>query len=192
MVTYDVDWIDATRNRHVPARIYAPADLTSTAPVIVFSHGLGNSKEGYSYLGEHWASHGYVSIHPDHPGADVEVTRHGLWHLYLAGFDRAFWTTLPEDDHFVIDQVVRGNLPEALRGHVDTTRIGVAGHRSPIHRAASAVSASRPTMPDLPAWMAILIGVPKRRSHASIARWLDSAYFQAMSGRFDPYSIGTS
>src|SRR5947209_8130565 len=130
--TYEVTWRDEARQRTIAAKIYAPVwrGLSSPPPfpVIVFSHGLGNSKEGYSYLGEHWASHGYVSIHPDHPGADVEVTRHGLWHLYLAGFDRAFWTTLPEDDHFVIDQVVRGNLPEALRGHVDTTRIGVAGH----------------------------------------------------------------
>gem|GEM_PF-332756 len=125
-------WRDDVRHRTIAAKIYAPVwrgvSSPQPFPVIVFSHGLGNSKEGYSYLGEHWASHGYISVHPDHPGADAEVTKHGLWHLYRAGFDRGFWTTVPEDDRFVIDQVVEGNLPEALRGHVDTTRIGIAGH----------------------------------------------------------------
>ncbi|HEX3108303.1 MAG TPA: hypothetical protein VHU41_04345, partial [Thermoanaerobaculia bacterium] len=125
-------WRDAARQRTIAAKIYAPVwrGVSSPAPfpVIVFSHGLGNSKEGYSYLGEQWASHGYISIHPDHVGADIEVTKHGLWHLYREGFDRGFWTTVPEDDRFVIDQIVKGNLPEALRGHVDATRIGIAGH----------------------------------------------------------------
>ena len=126
--TFQVEWRDEARHRTIAAKIYAPKDAPRPSPVIIFSHGLGNSSAGYSYLGEQWASHGYVSIHPDHPGADIEVTKHGLWHLYRAGFSRTFWTTIPQDDHFVIDQVVRGNLPEALRGRVDTTRIGVAGH----------------------------------------------------------------
>jgi predicted dienelactone hydrolase len=126
--TYEVTWRDEARQRTIAAKIYAPKDAPGLAPLIVFSHGLGNSSEGYSYLGEQWASQGYVSIHPDHPGADLEVTKHGLWHLYRAGFDRKNWETLPRDISFVIDQVVQGNLPEALRGHVDPTRIGVAGH----------------------------------------------------------------
>ncbi len=126
--TYEVTWHDEVRHRTIAAKIYAPKDLQSLAPIIIFSHGLGNSREGYSYLGEQWASHGFVSIHPEHVGADIEVTKHGLWHLYRAGFDRTDWETLPRDDSFVIDQVVQGNLPEPLRGHVDTTRSGVAGH----------------------------------------------------------------
>jgi len=35
-------------------------------PVIVFSHGLLGSKEGYAVFGECLASWGYVSIHPTH------------------------------------------------------------------------------------------------------------------------------
>ncbi len=127
-MTYEVTWRDDARHRTIAAKIYAPQDAPGLAPVIVFSHGLGNSKEGYSYLGEHWASHGYVSIHPDHPGADIDVTKHGFWHLYRAGFDRTHYEAIPLDDSFVIDQVVNGNLPEPLRGHVDPARIGVAGH----------------------------------------------------------------
>ena len=126
---YDVVWKDSLRKRIVTARVYAPLEDRATSPVIIFSHGLGNSSEGYSYLGQHWASHGYVSIHPEHVGADVEVTRHGLWHLYRAGFDRSVWRSVPEDIHFVIDQVSREDaLPIELRRRLDLTRIGVAGH----------------------------------------------------------------
>lgn len=126
---YDVAWKDSARGRTVAARIYAPLDDHQAFPVIVFSHGLGNSREGYSYLGSHWASRGYVSIHPEHVGADVEVTRHGLWHLYRAGFDRATWRSVPEDIRFVIDQIGSDDaLPIDLRGKLDRRRIGVAGH----------------------------------------------------------------
>jgi len=126
---YDVEWHDAARNRTVAARIYAPANAPGPLPVIIFSHGLGNSRTGYAYLGRHWASHGFVSIHPEHLGADVDVTRHGLWHLYRAGFDRANWRNVPLDISFVIDQLARGDaLPPPLRGRLDLAHIGVAGH----------------------------------------------------------------
>jgi predicted dienelactone hydrolase len=129
VVTYDVDWLDAARNHRIRARIYAPAGPTSPAPVIVFSHGLGNSMLGYSYLGEHWASHGFLSVHPDHPNADEDVGRHGLIHLYLVGFDKQLRTDVPLDLRFVIDQLQRDEaLPPALRGRIDRRRIGVAGH----------------------------------------------------------------
>src|ERR1043166_6939751 len=88
--TFEVTWRDDARHRTIAAKIYAPKDAPGLAPVIIFSHGLGNSREGYSYLGEQWASQGFVSIHPEHPGAGVEVTKHGLWHLYRAGFDRSY------------------------------------------------------------------------------------------------------
>ena len=122
---YEVEWFDVSRNRRIPALLYAPVGPTSL-PVIIFSHGLGNSRLGYSYLGEHWASHGYVSVHPEHPGANTEVERHGLWKLFRAGFDRRNWRNVPLDIHFAIDQLQNdAALPEALRGRVDRSRIGV-------------------------------------------------------------------
>ena len=67
---YDIDWLDAKRQRHVPVHIYAPDSPSSTMPVIILSHGLGSSRTGYRYLGEHWASHGYISVHPEHLGTE--------------------------------------------------------------------------------------------------------------------------
>jgi predicted dienelactone hydrolase len=129
VAVYDVDWFDAQRNRAVPARIYAPADAAGAMPAIIFSHGLGNSRFGYSYLGRHWASYGFISVHPEHLGAGAEVARRGLLHLFRAGFDRRNWRNVPEDIHFVIDQLQSDDaLPAPLRGRVDRSRIGVAGH----------------------------------------------------------------
>lgn len=52
-------------------RVYHPTTTSTPCPVVIFSHGLAGSREGYSFLGKRWAEHGYVSIHPDHPGSDT-------------------------------------------------------------------------------------------------------------------------
>src|SRR5439155_6559666 len=71
--TIKLDWKDAKRDRDVPVLIYAPRSGAGPFPVIVFSHGLGGSRDGYAYLGRHWASHGYVSVHLQHLGSDNAV-----------------------------------------------------------------------------------------------------------------------
>jgi len=52
-------------------RVYHPTAATAPCPVVIFSHGLAGSREGYGFLGKRWAEYGYVSIHPDHPGSDT-------------------------------------------------------------------------------------------------------------------------
>lgn len=129
VVDYDVDWFDASRQRHVPAHIYAPVSPADAMPVIIFSHGLGNSRLGYRYLGAHWASYGYLAVHPEHVGAGRDAARRGWLHLFRSGFDRRNWTTIPEDLHFVVDQVQNDDAwPAPLRGHINRDRIGVSGH----------------------------------------------------------------
>ncbi len=56
--TVSYEWTDGTRKRVVPVKIYFPTKVEPPAPVIVFSHGTGGSREGYGYLGKFWASHG--------------------------------------------------------------------------------------------------------------------------------------
>src|SRR4051812_39599848 len=73
--TLKLEWRDAKRQRDVPAKIYFPKDATGACPLIVFSHGLGGTRDGYEYLGRYWASHGYVSVHVQHLGSDDAVWR---------------------------------------------------------------------------------------------------------------------
>ena len=70
----DFEWTDAARGRSVPARLYWPDAQAKPLPLVVFSHGLGGSRRGYRYLGEHWSANGYASLHVQHVGSDD-----GLW-----------------------------------------------------------------------------------------------------------------
>ena len=72
---HDRDWFDDTRERPVPIRLYQPmtASSASPAPLIIFSHGIGGSRLGYSYLGSYWASHGLTSLHVQHVGSDRSI-----------------------------------------------------------------------------------------------------------------------
>ena len=71
--TASYDWLDTARQREVPVKLYYPKTGEGPFPVLIFSHGLGGSRDGYEYLGQHWASHGYVSVHLQHKGSDTAV-----------------------------------------------------------------------------------------------------------------------
>lgn len=123
-------WNDAGRSREIPYKIYAPANPTGPCPVIIFSHGLGGSRDGYGYLGSFWASNGYVSIHIQHHGSDDAVWRDApvadrMKSMNASAMSLQNAIDRPRDVSFAIDQLT--NLV-SLRGHLDTNRIGVAGH----------------------------------------------------------------
>src|SRR5581483_9906365 len=73
VATVKYDWLDQKRDRKVPVKIYYPQTGSGPFPVIIFSHGLGGSRDGYEYLGRYWASHGYVSVHLQHLGSDSSI-----------------------------------------------------------------------------------------------------------------------
>lgn len=59
--------------RQVPIKIFLPAQQKTQTPVVLFSHGLGGSREGFKHGGEHWARRGYVAVFIQHPGSDESV-----------------------------------------------------------------------------------------------------------------------
>jgi predicted dienelactone hydrolase len=133
--TASFEWTDAARNREVPVKVYYPKDGAGPFPLIVFSHGLGGSREGYEYLGRHWASHGYVSVHVQHKGSDTEVWKGAAnreeamkgMRDSLADVTNAI--DRPRDVSFVIDSVTKLNAEDArFKGRIDLDRVGMAGH----------------------------------------------------------------
>jgi predicted dienelactone hydrolase len=68
----DLTLHDAARHRDIPLRVYLPGQ-SRPAPLILFSHGLGGSRAGSKFLGEHWAARGYVAVFLQHPGSDDSV-----------------------------------------------------------------------------------------------------------------------
>ncbi len=63
---------DEARQREVPLRVYLPAGA-KPSPVVLFSHGLGGTRDNCVYLGKHWAARGYVAVFLQHPGSDDSV-----------------------------------------------------------------------------------------------------------------------
>ncbi|MBK8094182.1 MAG: dienelactone hydrolase [Verrucomicrobiaceae bacterium] len=129
----DFTVLDAKRDRNVPIRVYLPA-MTKAAPVVLFSHGLGGSRENNPYLGRHWSARGYVVVFVQHPGSDESVWRGQRPAQIPVVMKQA--ASLPNfllrvaDIPAVLDQLTRWQADEvhALRGRLDLTRIGMSGH----------------------------------------------------------------
>lgn len=128
-----LDPIDETRERVVPLKIYLP-ESDSPSPVILFSHGLGGSREANPYLGNHWAKSGYASVFIQHLGSDESVWKNTERAQRYAALKEAanFRSSIHryQDVPFVIDQLEKWNLDEEhpLSGRFDLTRIGMSGH----------------------------------------------------------------
>lgn len=114
----------------MPVKIYFPTGK-GPFPVVMFSHGLGGTRETYEYLGQYWAVHGYVAVHVQHIGSDDAVWRGGGGRSALLGamtaknaLDRV------RDISFAIDQLQLLGADPAwpLHGKCDLARIGMAGH----------------------------------------------------------------
>lgn len=116
---------DLERSRAIPIRIYSPSG-DGRKPIILFSHGFANSHEGYRYLGRHWASHGYQSVHVGHPGSNWATLLHFAPLRRLgAFFDRHQFENRIADLTIVLEALRSGSLHE-LGG--DPARLGIAGH----------------------------------------------------------------
>ena len=127
--TLDLDWTDPARGRPVPVRLYRPQAMVPGArvPLIVFSHGIGGSRRGYSWLGRFVAAHGIASLHLQHVGSDRTLWSGGLFSLVgrlqdAAQADEALARV--RDFRFALDTLLASEWGE----RVDTTRIVAAGH----------------------------------------------------------------
>jgi pimeloyl-ACP methyl ester carboxylesterase len=127
------DWVDATRDRAVPVRLYLPAAAASDAPLplVLFSHGLGGSRRGYSYLGSHFARNGIASLHVQHVGSDRAVWGGSPFELttrlQAAAQDREAVERVA-DLRFALDRLLALDAGHPLRIAVDPARVIVAGH----------------------------------------------------------------
>ena len=117
---------DAARRRDIALRIHYP-DAPGPFPVIVFSHGALASKDAYADLGRHWASYGYVTVHPSHADSIADGGFGGT--LRDAIDDPRAWGNRARDVSFVLDALAHiGVFAPRLAGKLDLRHVGVAGH----------------------------------------------------------------
>lgn len=123
------DWIDDQRKRRVPAKLYLPTAkaVVGSVPLVVFSHGIGGSRDGYSYLGRYFAAHGYASLHVQHVGSDRQLWSGNPFSLITRLSDAAQGSEALNRVHDL--RYALDNILSTTQGTLfDTRRIVAAGH----------------------------------------------------------------
>lgn len=121
---------DASRERSIVASILIP-EGEGPFPLIVFSHGYGGSKDAYQRITTQWASHGYVVIQPTHADSGAIQSIGDLFEVRDIWKNERppQWKDRVADLSLVVDSIDGlERRHRELRGKVDRTRIGVAGH----------------------------------------------------------------
>ena len=123
-------WVDHDRQREVLVKLYLPpaASRRLPVPLIVFSHGMGGSREGYSYLGANWAAHGYASLHVQHVGSDSRLWSGNPLDMISrlqSAANEGEAVNRVRDLGFALDAVL---ADPQLAGVIDPARILAAGH----------------------------------------------------------------
>jgi predicted dienelactone hydrolase len=113
---------DDQRERDVVTHVRYPIG-DGPFPVIVFSHGLGANKDVFGMVTTHWASHGFVTIHPSHDDRGVGMTGGGMHPSEEKVRERVRDVTAVLDG---LDQIER-SIGD-LAGKLDRTRMAVGGH----------------------------------------------------------------
>jgi len=132
-VTQDLIVKDEKRSREIPIRVFLPKEKTP-APIVLFSHGLGGSRTGSSFLGTHWAERGYVAVFLQHPGSDESVWKDKPPAQRLAAMQAAAsldnFLLRIDDVRAVLDRLEQWNKTggHSLSGRLDLKHVGMSGH----------------------------------------------------------------
>jgi len=124
---------DTARQRDIPIRVYLP-QAKAPAPVIIFSHGLGGSREGSAYLGDHWSARGYVAVFPQHLGSDTSVWKDKAPEERMGALRQAAglqnFLLRVKDIPVTLDQLEQWNTSgeNVLKGRLDLKHVGMSGH----------------------------------------------------------------
>lgn len=124
---------DAARDRTIPVRVYLPVEK-KPVPVVLFSHGLGGSRDNNPYLGEHWAKRGYVVVFMQHPGSDERVWKEAAALERMSAMRQAAsaknYIDRTKDVPAVLDALAKWNAEKghALHERLDLEKVGMSGH----------------------------------------------------------------
>jgi len=184
----DETWLDGPRQRELPVRVRWP-DAASAPnrphPVVLFSHGLGGTRDGGAAWGETWAAAGFVVVHLQHAGSDLAaikaVTNTFTDKLALrSAAGPAQLLARLRDVTFALDEIGRRHAARQERWvTVRPTQVGMSGHSFGAHTTLGMAGQRYPgfegiTEPRLASFIALspslpLVGDPQR-AFAQITR----------------------
>ncbi|MFM7325046.1 MAG: alpha/beta hydrolase, partial [Nodosilinea sp.] len=122
--------VDVSRDRTYPADVFLPQNLaaiTGPLPIVVISHGLGDSRASFFELAAHVASHGFAVALPDHVGSNSTQKQAMLTGLDHETFRAQDFLDRPLDISFLLDELERLNAT-TFEGRLDVSRVTAAGH----------------------------------------------------------------
>lgn len=112
---------DPAQGRDITVRVAHPAEAGSY-PVVVFSHGAFCYPQNYAAVTDHWVTHGYIVLAPDH--LDSPNNRAPLGPAQLA----TLLESRIRDLGFTTDSVAAIATQTGMAATPDTGRMAVAGH----------------------------------------------------------------
>ncbi|MFQ4138417.1 alpha/beta hydrolase [Nodosilinea sp. PGN35] len=122
--------VDASRSRTYAADVFWPANLAALdgpLPVVVISHGLGDSRTSFFSLAAHAASHGLAVALPEHVGSNSSQKQALLTGLDRETFKARDFLDRPLDVSFLLDELERLNAT-TFEGRLDVSRVAAVGH----------------------------------------------------------------
>lgn len=198
----DLDVRDERRDRTVPIRVFVPPGGDGPSPVVLFSHGLGGSREGCGYLGEHWSGRGYTAVFLQHPGSDEAVWRDAPPAGRLAAMRHAAspesFRGRVEDVAAVLDALDAWNRESGhpFAGRLDLDRVGMSGHSFGAQTTQAVSGQSYPlvgrrfTDPRIKAAVVMSPGTPQGRRDPGAAFAEVAIPWLLMTGTKDTAAIG--
>ncbi|ADB16378.1 dienelactone hydrolase-like protein [Pirellula staleyi DSM 6068] len=192
--------VDKTRKREIPVRFYLPEE-SGPRPVVLFSHGLGGSRDNNGYIGEHLAGRGYVCIFLQHPGSDESVWKGTKPTEIMPAMQKAAsYENLElrcQDVKAVVEQLSVWNKTQGhlLFGRVDPQRIGMSGHSFGASTTQGVLGQSIPLLgprflvPEIRAGIAYSPSIPQRGNPETAFAKIDRP-FLLMTGTLDDSPIG--
>ena len=152
----DETWQDTRRQRAVPVRIRWPQGTAPLDgwPVVIYSHGLGGSREGGDVWGQAWVNAGFVVLHLQHAGSDIDAVR-GVASSFR---DRAALRSLGSADQllarlqdvvFALDEIARRKSIDKAWRFARADPVGMAGHSFGAHTTLGAGGQAYPGHPGI-------------------------------------------
>ena len=129
---------DELRQRDVPIHTYAPVGAKPPFPIVIVSHGIGEDRDSYEYLGRAFARAGFYAVHLTHAGTDRATLERGYRALYRATKQKENWINRALDVSFVLDKLAEDNL-------LDINRVAVVGHSAGAFTAFAVAGMRAPT-----------------------------------------------
>lgn len=117
---------DSVRSKDLQIRVSYPA-TGGPYPLIVYSHGLGGSKEAYRPLVDEWVRHGYVVVQPTHADAFQNMSEEDRRKLLTkSGKPIGDASQRPKDIVLCLDSIK--TIQEKVPGKINAEKIGMGGH----------------------------------------------------------------